>query len=415
MSKRLIFTIATFLIIGVGAAVAVLLTKGYSFSTTEGKVVGTGIIALTSNPDGASVYIDGHLTTATNTTISQLSPKTYDIKIVKEGYISWEKQVDVREGLVSEVKATLFPSLPTVYPLTFNGVYNPLLSPDGQKLAFAVPESSDSSHLRQTGGIWVWTMIAQPISFSRGAEPHQIVTSTPTLDFSKATLKWSPDSKQVLVTLQENGQPGDANQRNYLLPADSLTQTSDLKDITPIVAATLKSWETDQATRDQARLATIQDPQTEKIASNAAYLKWSPDETEFIVGTPPTPDKTGKPQMLQGFKVYDLSPFGDSAQKAVSSGTPSSGNQVVTSAVKTYDLPPAYSYSWLSDSKHIVMVLDGKIGIADFDGTNVAIIYAGTFEPQAVFSWPDASRLVILNTYPTPTGTMPNFFGINLK
>ncbi len=377
MSKHFIITILTLIVIGIGAGAAVLITKGYSFSPKEGRLVGTGIMSVASLPDGASVYIDGHLTSATNTSISSLSPQKYDVKIVKEGYIPWQKQIEVRESLVSEVKATLFPALPTIFPLTFNGAGSPILSFDGQKLAFSVPYNSDI-RARQKGGIWVWTMISAPISFARGAEPHQLVASTASLDFSKAKLSWSPDSKQILVTLQEGGTAGDANTRNYLLSYDQSTDVPSLRDVTPTISSTLKGWEDDQKTKDQIKILAIKDLQIQKIASGSGVI-WSPDETKFIV------------QERNDKKVYDLS------------------------SPLQYNLPKALVYSWLPDSKHVILVNEEKISVAEFDGANEAVIYAGKFQDNFVFPWPDSSKLVFLTSYSTPTASTPNLFGINLK
>lgn len=405
MSKHFIITVITLLVIMGGTAFAVFLAKGYTFSPKEGRVIGTGLISISSAPDGASVYIDGHLATATNTTISQLKPKNYNIKIVKEGFIPWEKTIDVSEGLVSEIKATLFPALPTIYPLTVNGAINPILAPDGSKLAFAVPYINDS-HSRQKGGIWVWTMTSQPISFARSAEPHQLVTSTTGLDFSKASIRFSPDSTQVLITLQENNQPGDASQRNYLLPVDRQTSLSDLKDITPMVAGTLREWEDDQKIKDESRIAVISDLRIKQIASAAAEIKWSPDETKFIV------EEKAKIQE-KTTKVYDLS--SNTSQKISSKKpTPPQNNQILTGN-KEYTLPEALAYFWLPDSKHVILVQEEKISIAELDGNNVAEIYAGTFEGTDVFPWPDASKMVILTSFATSTASKPNLFGINLK
>ncbi|MDZ4246188.1 MAG: PEGA domain-containing protein, partial [Dehalococcoidia bacterium] len=253
---------------GVVATVAVLMAKGYTFSSKQGGLVGSGIISVASIPDGASVYIDGHLTTATNTNISGLSPKKYQLKIVKEGFIPWEKEVTVGEGVVSEVKATLFPALPTIYPLTYNGVLSPVLSPNGEKLAFAVPLISDSP-TRQKGGIWVWTMTSQPIALARSGEPHQIVAATTDLDFSKGTLRFSPDSTQVLVSL---GAKGTAVERNYLLPADRQISLGELRDITPTLAGTLQEWATDQKAKDDLRILAIKNPETRRIASCSTSL-----------------------------------------------------------------------------------------------------------------------------------------------
>lgn len=398
ISKRFLITLATLIFIAIVAIFAIYFSKGYIFSTSEKKLSGTGIISVTSTPDGASVYVDGHLTTATNATLSQLSPKTYDIKLVKEGFIAWEKNVEVKEGLVSEVKATLFPALPTIYPLTFNGVINPVLSPDNQKLAFAVPLASDQ-RTRQKGGIWVWTMSSQPLSLNRSAEPHQVVVSSTELDFSKATFQWSPDSKQLLITIQQVGIVGDAGLRNFLVNFDSLTSAADLKDITPLVNNTIKGWEDDKKVKDDAMSALISNAKIRQIASSSASLIWSPDESKIITGggskTQITPAKltaTITPGvLLKGYKVYDL----------------------LTN--KDYDLPSAKAYFWLPDSRHVILVLEDKISICEFDGSNAAAIFAGQFNDADVFPWSDSSRLMVLTSFNTPTASIPNLFGINLK
>lgn len=359
------------LVIGVSAGIAIFFAKGYTFSAKEKRVVGTGIINVTSEPDAASVFVDGHLTTATNATISSLSPKGYLVKIIKEGFIPWEKEIEVKEGIVTPVKVTLFPAIPTIYPLTFNGIVNPSLSPDTAKLAFVVPTGKKS-------GIWVWTMVRnQPIAFVRSSEPHQIVSNT-IADFSKAFLKWSPDSKQVLATVGNN---------NYLLDGDNLN--NEPRDITPILSATLKSWEEDTQAKDGVRIASIKDIKIRKIASDSAYLHWAPDETKFMSRLPG--GQARKEAISGDIKVYDLEER------------------------EEYTLPAAKAHIWLPDSRHIVMVEDNTISVADFDGTNKAVIYAGKFVDTFVFPWPDSSRLVFISSFPTPTASEPNLYGINLR
>lgn len=371
MSKRFIITVITFLFIGVVAGAAIFLAKGYRLSPAEKRIVGTGIISISSEPDSASVYVDGHLTTATNATISSLAPKSYLVKVIKEGFIPWEKQVTVKEGIVTEVKVTLFPAIPTIYPLTFSGVESPILSQDGGKLAYVVPSATASGGINKKAGIWVWTMTKnQPISFARSAEPHQIAQSTFT-DFSQAKLKWSADSKQVLATVDGN---------NYLLEYDKLN--SDPRDITPILESVLKSWEEDSRAKDELRILSIKEQSLKKIASDSAQVVWSPDESKFMAS---------KKKEQPDFKVYNLEDK------------------------KEYSLPAARAYLWLPDSRHIVLVEEGTISVLDFDGTNKAVIFAGKFEDNFVFPWPDSSRLVIISSFPTPTASEPNLYGINLR
>lgn len=374
MSKRFLFTILTLLIIGLAAGVAIFFAKGYTFSPKEGRVVGTGIISVKSVPDAASVYIDGHLTTATDATISSLVPKEYTVKLVKEGFIPWEKKVKVNEGLVSDLKVTLFPAIPTIYPLTFNGVKNPVLSPDGGKLAFVVSGGKKP-------GVWVWTFVDnRPIAFARGGQPHQIAANGG-INYSSATLRWSSDSKQVLATVGLN---------NYLLNDEELNVEP--RDITPTLTKTTKTWDDELKQRDQVRLLNVKDLAKSQEASSAGIVRWSPDETKLLYRKDPLTVKEKDPRStLTGFKVYD-----------------SDTNQ-------TYDLPDARTQTWLPDSRHLILVEEGKISIVEFDGTNKAVIFAGNFDDNFAVAWPDSSRLVVISSFPTPTASEPNLYGINLK
>lgn len=380
VSKKFLITIVTLIVVALATGVAIFLAKGYTFSPSEQRIVGTGILTVASRPDSASVFVDGHLTTATNATIPSLPPKKYTVRVVKEGFIPWEKEVEIKEGLVTELKLTLFPAIPSIYPLTVNGVLNPVLSPNGDKLVYIVPTDKKA-------GVWVWTMAKdQPISFARSSEPHQIFSNAvANYDLSKVTLRWSPDSQQVLMTT------GDSN-----LVLDSERSNTDPRDITPTLSSTLNTWEEDTQAAKVARLSTMTDGNLRKIASDSAIVSWSPDETKFIAREKAlTEEEKDKP--VTGMKVYVVE---DEA------GLPTK---------EQFDLPAAKHHIWLPDSEHIILVEDGSLSIMDYDGTNKAVIYAGNFLNGFVFPWPDSSRLVFITSFPTPTASQPNLYGINLK
>ena len=403
MRKRFLYTLSTALAVGLIAGLAIFLAKGYRLSQKTGVVSGTGIISINSIPDQASVYLDGHLTTASNANVNSLPPKVYDVKITKDNFIPWQKNVDVKEGLVSQVKATLFPAIPTVYPLTFNGVSRVMLSPDVQRVFYIVPQDTltDSSPLDNNdrlrrSGIWVWELLGNPLSFTNGPEPHRVADLVQGADYSKATVRWSPDSSQILINLPD---------RSLLLDENKFNDQGG-RDITETLQPTLSSWDADQATKDKTKLASIKSPALQTDASGSAVFKWSPDETKFVYS------RDGKTD----FKVADI----------------------VSGELS--NIAKAASVSWLPDSRHIIMVEDlgpaatatptpspspttdtidafptEKISIVEIDGSNKSEIYVGNLDPQTVFAWPDQSRIVIVSSVPTQTGNKPNLFGVNIK
>ncbi len=409
MSKRFLFTLFTLIVIGILASAAIFFSKGYRISPKDGAITGTGILSVTSTPDQASVYLDSHLTIATNANVNSLLPKTYDVKITKEGFIPWEKKVEIKEGLVTEIKATLFRSIPTVYPLTYSGINNLIMSPDNSKILYVIPgttnQPANQARLdERKGGVWIWDMSSRGVNFARGNDQRQVAISRTNLDFTKATFRWSPDSTQIIATI------GDTY---YLIDPTRLNDPP--RDITATVQPTLTGWDTDEQSKNAARIASIKNIALPNTASGSAHLRWSADETKLLYCVSCEQKKVEVVPVNHEYKVVDL----------------------ITQ--KTYNLAPAIKYDWLPDSEHLFMtenyqqtiqvdksnppskpavlpaIVLGKISVMEFDGFNKSEIYAGNFDLKGVYAWPDGSRLIFVSSLPTVTASEPNLFGINLK
>jgi len=76
--------------------------------------------------------------------------------ISKEGYISWQKKVRVQGEVVTRADAFLFPTNPSLSPLTTLGVERPILSPDGKKVAYIIPDGHLDGSLTKKAGLWAW-------------------------------------------------------------------------------------------------------------------------------------------------------------------------------------------------------------------------------------------------------------------
>ncbi|MBI2594429.1 PEGA domain-containing protein, partial [Candidatus Curtissbacteria bacterium] len=357
------------LLIFLGIVVALLLSylivqfaKGYRFDIKDKTLSKTGILAISSSPQGAAVYINDKLTTATNNTLSGVTPGKYKVKITKDGYSTWEKEVEVKEELVTPIEAVLFPSVTDLRPLTFNGVINPKLSFDGQKIAFGVSGNGKD-------GIWVLDLVDRPIIFSR--EPRQIVKDT-NFKFSGSELEWSPDSKTLLVKVTAKADfyftlnPDQLN----IIP-NQIFSVQNLKN----------SWQEEERSENQDKLARLKLKDSE-IATNSAKLIFSPDETKVI--------------SLQEDKkiLYDSKP-----------------GEIPNIPPKTFDLPAAKSYIWHPNSKNIILVEEKKISIIAVDLTNKMDIYSGDFDPNVVFPWPNGSKLLIATSF--NPDKKPNLYALN--
>lgn len=106
--RKILFLIF-FSIFLAGAPLLVLYTAGYRLNFTTLRVQQTGVIALSSTPRGATVFLNGVDTGAkTPYVIQRLSPGSYTVSLTKDEFRSWEQRVDVSSGATTYITATLF-------------------------------------------------------------------------------------------------------------------------------------------------------------------------------------------------------------------------------------------------------------------------------------------------------------------
>src|SRR3990167_4683372 len=238
---RTIFSITVASLVLAVALVAIFWARGFKPDLKKG-IERTGLLVITSTPTGASVFLDGRLAAATDTNIAYLDPKTYKVRIEKEGYSAWEKDVDVVADLATEIKALLFPVAPGIKPLTTAGASNPALSPDGTKITYGTAG--------ENGCLFLLPMSDRPFPFRQG--PRLLVKNQANFDFSKAQFIWGPDSKELIA--QFTGDEG-KTVANLLIDSDKKDQP--LSDITASLNATFSGWqaEIDQRAQTLALLA----------------------------------------------------------------------------------------------------------------------------------------------------------------
>lgn len=103
--KRLLFYCAVLLFL-LGSYVAIMYAQGYKYDFAENNFFKTGTFHLRVNED-AEVFVDGEYMGTTSflrTSFSheRLLPGTYQAKVQKNDYSTWQKNIRVEEGLVTE-------------------------------------------------------------------------------------------------------------------------------------------------------------------------------------------------------------------------------------------------------------------------------------------------------------------------
>lgn len=412
MDKRVLLTFLTFLALVAASAAAIAYNKGYrpNFANSGKPVIeAQGLLVADSSPNGAQVLINDKLTTATDDTLN-LSPGEYSVKLIKDGYIPWEKRLKIQTGVVTETQARLFPTAPSLRAETSTGALLPTLSPDNTKLVYGV--ASGSAEKR---GIWVMDLTDRPLLTQ--AQSRQIAEN-PFL--AQAVFTWSPDSKQIIASIN--------NKIYYLLDADRFNPNP--KDITASLNLLVESWKKEIKTRENTHLGNLK-PALLKELSKMNIIAWSPDETKILYSAsqsatlPPILEKPllgastqkEKRDLKKGeIYVYDLKEDRNfliqEGQNKPEVKAPTAFKSAIEGLNASQKVQPL---SWFPDSRHLIGVEESGISLFEYDGTNKNTIYSGPFENSFVFPWPNGNKLIILTTYNRPTGVISNLYTISLQ
>lgn len=433
MRKNILVPALIMIFLIAATTAVVLFGRGYrlAFNQDIPKLSKTGLLVANSVPNGAQVYVDDHLTTATDNTIS-LPPGTYTIKIQKDGYFAWEKKLKVDEEVVTKAEARLFPLAPRLESIATTPVENPLVDPSGTKIAYQI--SSESA--ARKNGIYVLNMNANTIPvpvLTLKSSSTQIVDNTIDI-FSNAKLEWSPDGTELLAEIiSETGYS-----TVYLLDATRLNDEP--QDVTAIIQSVRDEWQVQIDEKNRNRLNSVSREVRSMINSYFDVISWSPDNTKLLYKASASaelpiiikPRRLGNNTLVEQRKVetgnvyiYDTKedinvqlavelpancPAGSVTASEDTSGELTAGqiNSVINNDGCKQPLV------WLTDSEHLLYMNNNKIIIMDDDGSNRFTMYGGPFKDDFAIPWPDSSRIVILTDLNNPD-VAPTLYTIGLK
>lgn len=393
--KSLLIILSVFLFVIAGTYLVTLFARGYrpNFQGTNLTLKATGLLSATSKPKGASVYIDDKLITATDDTLN-LAPGNYLVKIVKDGYLSWQKSVNIKKEIVFQSDAQLFRSAPDLSPITLSGAINPVISPDYSKIIFSVASASATTD----NGLYLVELNDILLSLTKNT-PRQIAPNFPGVDWSKATFIFSPDSRQVLV--------GFPRLNNYLLNLNSTISQQSLVDVTPRLTLIKADWKNQDQQLVQIKLDRLP-PELKPLVStsSAKSISFSSDDKVLylaatdsalpknIITPPPAQSTQSQNRDLKkgNYYVYDLK---DDTNFLI-------GSQSTV-------LNPF----WMPNSGNVIFVENQTITAVDYDHTNKVTLFAGNFNPDVVFPWADGTKFITLTS--AYTGAAQNLYAVTVR
>lgn len=407
--KKILYSIAIIIFIALLAGTLIAYGRGYRFNFGQKAISSTGILSATSSPDGASIWIDGKLTSATNGSIS-LPPAWYDLHITKEGYQNWTKRIRIQGEVVTRIDALLIPNNPSLRVLTTSGILSSSLSPTKTRLAYIIPQddATVSSTLKSRIGVWVFDLRNGPLGGT--SDPKQVLKSTEaTVDWNNSLILWSPDEKQLILETKSS----DTKSDKIVSALEIFLDNSNTPPIpvTSTLDSILADWNDTNSLKLNQSLAALPPLLTGFLTNSADEIQFSPDNNKVlyiatasatlapvitppIIGSNPTVEiRTVTPGKYYVYDVKEDKNFEIVSQAAVANG------------------PIPF---WYPDSKRIVMVENKSITITDYDGTNVRTIYSGPFVENIVYPWTSSGQLVILTNFNKPA-SLPDLYEIDIR
>lgn len=380
MTKVRVFVLfSTMIIVGVIGYFVALIARGYQFDTVTYKFLANGILVSKSDPDGASIFIDGDLQGATNTNL-KLAPKSYDVEIKKNGYISWKKRLTIKKEEVTQITAHLFKVAPSFSPVTFTGAENPVVSNDFSKIAYI-----------NNDGLWIMSVSSLPIGFSN--EPKKIADA----ELMGATYIFSPNNRELML---------ETKQAVYLLSTNEFISQADLVNVASKKEIILKAWKLEKSKKDESELKLVPEDLAEILNKNVSSFVFSPDET-----------------MVMYTASRSASIKKDLISKLPGSSTQTEERDIKVGNTYIYDIKEdknflvtdtGRSLYWLPTSRHLILPDEKNIIIMDYDGTNRQIVFSGDYIAPHAYPFVNASKLLILTNLGSPSST-PNLYSLSIK
>lgn len=396
---RIVFFTLTLILVSILGVFATYYARGYRFDLESLKFQPNGILVLKSEPDGASVYINGELRAATNANLS-IAPGTYDVEVKKDGFLTWSKRLAIEKEIVTQASVSLFKSAPSLNPTTLSGASNVVMSEDGSKIVYSVLPSKKLDNDKV--GLWILDTFSLPLGFN--TEPKRIADG----DMSDATYVFSPDTRQLLLTMSN---------AVFLIDTGSFTSQNQMVNVAATKDDVLAEWKEAKDMANQAMIRNLPPALTDVLARKTSAFIFSPDDNmiaytasesatlpeNLIKQLPGASTQVQHRNIEAGATyVYDIK---EDRNFLIST-------EPVT--IDNNDNPEVPALRWMSSGRHLLWAGDNQAIIMDYDGTNRQVVYSGSYIKPSVFPFSNTTKLLILTNLGS-VDSVPNLYTLTVK
>lgn len=388
---KFIFKTILFFLFLIILGLVIAYARGYRFDFQNKSLNSTGIIAITSYPKTAKIYINNQLRGVTDANFT-LPSGNYQVEIKKDGYTNWKKSIKLKGELVVNIDALLYPINPSLSPLTNLGIIK------------AIPlDSSNKVIIFSQSGVYLFEATKKPLSFFPPLKTIAKIELFPEdIDLSKTTVNISPDLKQAIID-------------NYLISLEEENQSIiDLSLSETSKENLISAWE-EQKLANFSKILETYPPEFRKIASDSfKIVSFSPNETKVLYQvlkdvelplmiTPPliSTNQTLEKRELKKDYLYVYDKKEDK-------------NYLISKLIDNQQSITNNYIQWYFDSRHLVIEEDKKISIVDYDNENKQTVYSGPFEANFFITSSDGKIIILANLNPQ-ANELPDLYLVGIR
>ncbi len=370
-------------------ATVIAYARGYRFDLKKRVINPTGIIAATSYPKAAKIFINSELKGVTDTNLT-LPPDNYLVEIKKDGYTSWSKKINLKGELVINVDPVLFPINPSLSPLTNLGIIKAVPTEDGDKIVIF---ANDAIYLFDAGRktLPFFTPLNKILDLS-------LLVNT--FDLADVKVIFAPNQKQAIFELDEN---------SYLLSLDQ--ENLNPLEVTLSKEALIQAWQNEKD-KNNAKILETFPKDFDKIASDSFNIvSFSPNETKvlyqaknnvelLLMINPPliATNQTPEERSVKKGNLYVYDRKEDKNFLITNNQLSIINNQI----------------KWYYDSRHLFITEGKKISILDYDNANKQTVYSGPFE-SSFFNPTGDGKIIVLINLNSQVNELPDLYLVGIR